>query len=91
MHKRIQPRFWVIMISVMVAVFGVSIAAAHHDLKLGAAQLDAANAEYADLQAQVSELQDQLSYVQTDEYIIRTARDELGMVMPGEVRYVSNN
>ena len=26
---------------------------------------------------------------QTDDYVVRTARDELGMIMPDEVRYVN--
>ena len=28
-------------------------------------------------------------FAQTDDYVIRVARDELGMIMPGEVRYVN--
>ena len=37
----------------------------------------------------VNLLSDQLDFAQTDDYVIRTARDELGMIMPGEVRYVN--
>ena len=38
---------------------------------------------------QVNALTDQLNFARTDDYVIRTARDELGMIMPGEVRYVN--
>ena len=38
---------------------------------------------------QVDELSDRLAYAQTDDYVIRAARDELGMIMPDEVRYVN--
>ena len=39
----------------------------------------------------VQSLQTTLDFTETDEYVIRTARNELGMIMPGEVRYVSGN
>jgi len=38
----------------------------------------------------VNELNSQLAYVRTDAYIERVARDELNMIRPGEIRYVSN-
>ena len=91
MRLKTKPRFWVITIAVMTAVFGVSIAAGKHDLRLGARQLEAANAQYAQLESEVEALQEKLAYVQTDDYIIRVARDELGLVMPGEVRYVNGS
>ena len=38
---------------------------------------------------EVEALSAQLEFAQTDEYVVRVARDELGMLMPGEIRYVS--
>ena len=38
---------------------------------------------------QANALSDKLAFAQTDDYVIRVARDELGMIMPGEVRYVN--
>ena len=38
---------------------------------------------------EVNALSDRLAFAQTDDYVIRTARDELGMIMPGEIRYVN--
>ena len=40
---------------------------------------------------EVQDLNDQLDYAQTDDYIIRAARDQLGLIMPREVRYVSSS
>ena len=91
MRLKTKPRFWIIAITVMTAVFGVSIAAGQHDLRLGAQQLEAANAQYAQLESEVATLQAKLDYVQTDEYVIRVARDDLGLVMPGESRYLSGD
>ena len=41
------------------------------------------------LRLQADALSSELDYAQTDAYIERVARDELGMIMPGEVRYVN--
>ena len=37
---------------------------------------------------QVEALRERLRYMQTDEYIMRVARQELGYILPGEIRYV---
>ena len=39
--------------------------------------------------AEIGELQEEIDFVQTDAYVERAARDELGLIMPGEVRYVN--
>ena len=38
---------------------------------------------------EIGELEKEIEFVQTDEYVERAARDELGLIMPGEVRYVN--
>ena len=38
---------------------------------------------------EIGELQEEIDFVQTDAYVERAARDELGLIMPGEVRYVN--
>lgn len=90
MRWNIRPRFWGFVIVVMVAAFGVSFAAAQHSLREGSVALASATAQRDDLQLQVERLNDQLQYTGTDEYVIRVARDELGLIMPGEIRYVSS-
>jgi len=44
--------------------------------------------EKAALAAQIAQLKDEIAFAQTDEYVERVARDELGLIQPGEVRYV---
>lgn len=36
-----------------------------------------------------SELERKIEFAKTDEYIERVARDDLGLVMPGQVRFVA--
>lgn len=90
MRLRIQPRFCVILIAVMLIVFSLSLTLACRELRTGAAKLDQVRTEYAALQAELTELREELAYAQTDEYVERVARDELGLLRPGEIRYVSS-
>ena len=89
MRMRICPRFWLIIIALMLIVFGASFAAAQNSLREDRHKLDAAYSEYREMQQTVEGLREELEFVQTDEYIIRVARAELSMIMPGEIRYVN--
>ena len=51
-------------------------------------ELAEVNARRQTLLDEVEALSAELEFARTDEYVIRVARDELGMLMPGEVRYV---
>ena len=90
MRLRIQPRFCIILIAVMLIVFSVSIGLSHRDLRAGEKRLAEAKAEYAQLQRELDSLREELEYTRTDDYVERIARDELGLMMPGEIRYVSS-
>lgn len=90
MQLRIRPRFCLILIAVMLVVFTVSIGVSCCDLRSGAKRLAAAEAEYDALLNELDYLREELAFAGTDEYVERVARDELGMVMPGEIRYVSS-
>lgn len=46
-------------------------------------------AERDQIVREIGELEKEIEFVQTDEYVERAARDELGLIMPGEVRYVN--
>lgn len=89
MRRRVKPRFWVFMIVVTVIVFCASFAVARHRLSQGAVRLRQARQQRDEIILQANALSDQLDFAQTDAYVIRMARDELGMIMPGEVRYVN--
>ena len=89
MRRRVKPRFWVLMIVVTLLVFGVSFTVMRARYAQGEARLRQARSDRDALILQVNALTDQLNFARTDDYVIRTARDELGMIMPGEVRYVN--
>ena len=91
MHRRVRPKFWCFVIALMLVVFGASFTFARQNLRAGDAKLAEVTAERNALIEEVQSLQTTLDFTETDEYVIRTARNELGMIMPGEVRYVSGN
>ena len=89
MRRRVKPRFWVFMIVVTLVVFVTGFSVAQVRYRQNAKALREARAYRDQLALQVDELSNQLKYAQTDAYVERVARDELGMIMPGEVRYVN--
>lgn len=89
MRRRVKPRFWLFMIAVTLLVFATSFAVMRARYAQGEVRLQRVREDRDALILQVNALSDQLAFARTDDYIIRTARDELGMIMPGEVRYVN--
>ena len=92
MQRRIsiRPRFWIFVIVIMLLCFSASCAVAQIRYNQNADHLDALITEKLALDHQVKTLTSRLNYVRTDAYIERVARDELNLIMPGEIRYVSN-
>jgi len=88
-RRRVKPRFWLFMIGVTLLVFAASFAVLQIRYAQGEQRLARVLGDRDRLAAEASALSDQLAFARTDDYIIRTARDELGMIMPGEVRYVN--
>ena len=86
----IQPRFWVFVIVVMLICFGTSCAVAQLRYSQISAHLNALTQEKVGLIDRISGLSNQLSYVRTDDYVESVARDEMNMIRPGEISYVSN-
>ncbi|MER2144198.1 MAG: septum formation initiator family protein [Eubacteriales bacterium] len=91
MRRRVKPRFWGFMIAVTLIVFLASFMVMRVRYGYGARQLAQAQSEKNALAAEADVLKKQLDYAQTDEYVMRIARDELNMIMPGEIRYVNGS
>lgn len=89
MRRRVTPKFWLIMIALTLVVFGASFAIMQNRYVQETQKLAQVTDYRNALTSEVAALSEELEYVQTDEYIVRAARDELGMIMPGEVRYVN--
>lgn len=86
----IRPRFWVFVIAVMLLCFSASCAVAQIRYSQNAERLELLTMEKLSLDQQVKSLTNRLNYVRTDAYVERVARDELNLIRPGEIRYVSN-
>ena len=89
MRRRAKPRFWLLLIAVTLLVFGASFMVMQARYTQGEARLKQVRSDRDALVLEVNALTDQLNFARTDDYVIRVARDELGMIMPGEVRYVN--
>ena len=88
-RRRGTPKFWLMVIAMTLVIFGASFAVLQARYTQGRRQLERVEKNRNELFLTVDELSEQLEYAKTDEYVIRTARDELGMIMPDEVRYVN--
>ena len=87
---RVQPRFYAFLIAVMLLCFLASFIVSQTQYARAADRLNVLNRERAALTTRVNELQQRLDYVRTDAYVERIARDELGMLRKGEIRYVNS-
>lgn len=91
MHGRTaQPRFFVILSVIAALVFVAGTTMVRARMKQDARRLAEVRLEQQALVDEISQLEQQIEYVQTDEYVENAARDELGLIMPGEIRYMSD-
>ena len=91
LKRRMPARFWLYMIVATLLVFSISFCVLQHRYNLNSRQYAELEARHTELYLKLMDLQDEVDYVKTDAYIERAARDDLGLIMPGEVRYVSGN
>ncbi len=54
-------------------------------------QLENANEELYEVQQENEQLEQEVEYTKTDDFIVQKARELLGYVKPGEVKYVDGN
>ena len=88
-RRRATPKFWLLMILTTVVVFSVSIGVLQVQYNRSARNLKRIREYRDELDLRARDLSDELAYAETDDFIIRKARDELGLIMPNEVRYVN--
>ena len=86
----VRPRFWRFVLAATFLCFGLSCAVAQLRYVQAHARAEALYQEKVALTDQVSALSERLDYVRTDDYIERVARDELNMILPGDIRYVAS-
>lgn len=87
---RVQPRFYGFILVIMLLCFLVSFIVSQAQYSRVSSRLSSLNAERSALTTRVNELTQRLEYVRSDAYVERVARDELGLIRSGEIRYVTN-
>ena len=91
MGKRMQakPKFYAIIIVIMILCFGISCAVSAHRLNAARDHADQLVREKEEALVRIRELNEELEYVKSDDFIIHYARDVLKLVKPGEIRYTN--
>ena len=91
MHRyRLTPKFYLLVGLGMALFFFGSFCVSRARLNSELDALAETQSRKAALSAEVTELKEELQYADTPEYIERRARDKLGMLYPGEIRYVGS-
>ncbi len=81
---RLTPRFWLIVALATFVYIAASYASGFLEVWRLRMEIRQVRAEIADTEARNQELRNELEYLQSDEYIEKVAREELGLVKPGE-------
>ena len=90
MRRRISPKFCALVLTVVTAALVFGLIAGNLRLNRDAKALAAAKERRQTVLDAVAEAEASLAFAQTDDYVVRVARDELNMLMPGEVRYTTS-
>jgi cell division protein FtsB len=88
--KTVKPRFWLLMIAVMVMVFGGVYVSQGQYLATQAQHIEALEAEKSQALDENAALERKIAFTKTSEYVARVARDQLGLLKKNEVRFVAS-
>lgn len=90
MHRRtVKPRFWLLLMSALVVVFCCVYVSQGHYIEAQAARVAELEARRDDMLEQNAVLDRKIAFAKTDEYVERVARDQMGLLKEGEVRFVT--
>lgn len=91
MHRKIRilPRFWRFVILLLVLIFACCAGSSELKYRRSRAHLENLEWERDEAAERVAALKARLAEVQTDAYVEKTAREELNLLYPGEIRYVA--
>ena len=89
LKRKLSAQFWAMLIAATLMVFSVSFIVLQHRCAEGERRLSQVKAKHTQLYLKMMDLEEEMKYVQTDDYIERSARDDLGLIMPNEYRYIS--
>lgn len=81
---RLTPRFWLITALAIFAYIAASYASGFVEIWRLRVEIHQVKEEIVEAEARNEQLRKELHYLQSDEYIEKVAREELGLVKPGE-------
>ena len=81
----VSPLWKWVLFSVVVVGLLITIVSQQSTLKERNELLETLKTRQTELQQRIDALESEISYMGTDEYVERTARDRLGMVKEGEI------
>lgn len=87
--RNVKPRFWLLLMGVLVAAFCCVYISQAGFMVRQTQQIIALEAQRDVAYAENAELERKISFSKTNEYVERTAREELGLLKPGEIRFVA--
>ena len=87
-RRRVRPKRWVIILCVLVLWIGFNFARnAYRNYRLRV-EIESLQREIAALELRNKQLEEEIANWQSPEYVERAAREELGLVKPGETVYI---
>ncbi len=86
----IKPRFMLLMSLGVVVGFALVYAGGQRYARQQDEVIAQLELKRQQMVEQNNELQRKIEFAKTDEYVERIAREELGLLKPGEVRYVTD-
>lgn len=84
----VKPRFLLLVVAAFVAVFVVTFFIEGGYIARQKEKIAELEGVRASAVHRLSESERKIDFAKTDEYIERTARENLGLLKPGQVRYV---
>lgn len=85
---KVTPRFFLFLLLLLSLWIALGFAARYFRIVSLQNQLVRIRREIAAMEARNEELEKQIEYLQSDEYIEKVAREKLGLVKPGETVYI---
>lgn len=82
--RRLTPRFWFVISGLFIAYMAVSYVTGFVQIARIKGEIRQVQAEIDAVEQHNEALREELMYLQSDEYIEKVAREQLGLVKPGE-------
>ncbi len=94
MNKRkytIKPRFVLFLNLLVLILFAIIFMGERNFIQQQEATITQLEQQTLEIAHQNETLEGQIAFTETTEYVERVAREELGLMKPGEVRYMTIN